>query len=55
MDVFKRMETTWSSRPTNIKDLKMEVNNLKLEIKHLKKCQNNTDKKLINFGKYPIY
>ena len=35
-NVLKRMETTWSSRPTDIKDLKMKVNDLKFEIKNLK-------------------
>ena len=44
------MEIIGSSRPTNIKDLRMEANGLKLEIKHLKDHQNNTDKKIVNFG-----
>ena len=48
--VFKRMEVKDSSRPKNLKGLKMKVNNLKLEIKQLKQKQSNTEKRILNLG-----
>ena len=35
-EVFKRMELKDNSKPVNLKDLKMGVNDLKLEIKKIK-------------------
>ena len=49
-EVFKRMEVNESSKPINLKDLKTEVNDLKLEIKKLIKTQASQDRKMINLN-----